>query len=148
MNPTCRFGCCGRYLASGKALVAVVMMVLFAALLLGRSVSNWDVPEAERNRENPHPATEESLKKAKEVYDQNCLFCHGETGAGDGQVAGMLNTKLPSFTDVEHMDKETDGELFWKMSTGKDPMPGFSKKLSAEEMWQLVNLIRSFVKQE
>jgi hypothetical protein len=39
------------------------------------------------------------------------------------------------------MNKETDGELFWKMSTGRGAMPSW--KLMPENLrWELVSYLR------
>jgi mono/diheme cytochrome c family protein len=43
------------------------------------------------------------------------------------------------------MNQATDGELFWKMTTGRSPMPPWSQ-LSDTQRWQLVNYIRSLAK--
>jgi len=42
------------------------------------------------------------------------------------------------------MSGVTDGELFYKISEGKKPMPVFKTKLSEDDRWHLVLLIRSF----
>ena len=139
---------CRNQLTGGTALTAVVLMSIFGVFVVGKAASEWNVPEEDRAKENPQPVTEESLEKGKTIYDQNCLFCHGEGGAGDGQVAAMLSTKPPRFDDAEHMDKETDGEFFWKISTGKEPMPGFAKKLTADQIWHAINYLRQFSKQK
>ena len=41
--------------------------------------------------------------------------------------------------------KETDGELFWKISNGRGPMPPW-KHLPDQERWELVNYIRTLQK--
>jgi len=38
----------------------------------------------------------------------------------------------------------TDGELFWKITAGRKPMPSFETKLSEDERWMLVDYIRTF----
>jgi len=37
---------------------------------------------------------------------------------------------------------QTDGELFWKISEGREAMPGW-KSISEKERWALVHHIRS-----
>ena len=123
-------------------------MSFFGMLAVGKAATEWDLPEDCETKKNPQPATEASLQEGKTIYDENCLFCHGEGGAGDGQVASMLPTKPPSFADAEHMDKEADGEFFCKISIGRDPMPGFAKKLSADQIWHTINYLRQFPKQK
>ena len=46
------------------------------------------------------------------------------------------------FTDARAMGRITDGELFWKISHGRRPMPAFHDKLTEQERWQLVDYIR------
>ena len=139
---------CKRQLTGGRALTAVALASLFVVLAMGNAATDWDLPEDCKTKENPQAVTEESLQEGKKVYDENCLFCHGESGAGNGQVAAMLSTKPPRFDDAEHMDKETDAEFFCKISTGRDPMPGFAKKLSADEIWHTINYLRNFSKKK
>ena len=40
------------------------------------------------------------------------------------------------------MRRATDGELFWKITTGRAPMPSWEDKLSEVQRWQLVNYLR------
>ena len=125
-----------------------IVLSLFGSglLLLAAGAHDWEAPDEAKKMKNPHAATDEAMTLARTQYDENCKFCHGETGGADGPVAGMLKEKPPSFTEAEAMANVTDGELFWKITNGKDPMPGYQKKLSDEERWQLVNLIRTFNK--
>jgi mono/diheme cytochrome c family protein len=42
---------------------------------------------------------------------------------------------------------ETDGELFYKISEGREDMPAFKKKIPDEEdRWSVVNFTRTFKK--
>ncbi|HVB57268.1 MAG TPA: cytochrome c [Candidatus Acidoferrales bacterium] len=63
-------------------------------------------------------------------------------GAGDGPTASLLTPKPADFKDVKLMGKMTDGELFWKMSTGRGAMPSWAQ-LSETQRWQLVNYLRT-----
>src|SRR5215216_7816535 len=51
------------------------------------SKNTWELPEDADKTKNPTPATAESIERGKALYmDQakgNCVFCHGETGAGN-----------------------------------------------------------------
>lgn len=69
--------------------------------------------------------------------------CHGKTGAGDGPAGSALTPKPANFTDTNLMSKATDGELFWKMSNGRGPMPAWKDQLSETQRWQLVNYLRT-----
>jgi mono/diheme cytochrome c family protein len=43
------------------------------------------------------------------------------------------------------MGAVTDGELFYKLTEGRKPMPSFKKRLSDEQRWRMVLLIRAFL---
>jgi len=104
----------------------------------------WLAPEAAVKVKNPVNRTPEGLKAAARLYRQNCVICHGKTGASNGPAASSLPQKPANFTDAGIMRKATDGELFWKMSTGRPPMPAWQAQLSDTQRWQLVNYIRTF----
>jgi mono/diheme cytochrome c family protein len=78
------------------------------------------------------------------VYADKCAHCHGDTGKGDGRDASRYDPAPMDFTDAKRMSEATDGELFYKISEGKKPMPVFKNKLSEDQRWELVLLIRSF----
>ncbi len=44
------------------------------------------------------------------------------------------------------MKEMTDGEIFWKITTGKPPMPSYREELTEKERWDLVNYLRSLAK--
>ena len=106
----------------------------------------WLAPEAAVKVKNPVKTTPEGLKAAARLYRQNCVICHGKTGASNGPAASSLPQKPANFTDAGIMRKATDGELFWKMSTGRPPMPSWQDKLSETERWQLVNYLRTLTR--
>jgi mono/diheme cytochrome c family protein len=43
------------------------------------------------------------------------------------------------------VQSETDGELFWKISTGRGAMPPW-KHLPEKDRWEIVNYIRTLKK--
>jgi mono/diheme cytochrome c family protein len=104
----------------------------------------WIVPEADKQRKNPLTPSEANLSAAKPVYSEKCANCHGDTGKGDGSDATMYDPAPADLTDATKMKKVTDGEIFYQISVGRKPMPSFQKKLTEEQRWQLVLLVRSF----
>ena len=135
-----------------QARIRGVMPIVLAAALHfvtaggGETSSTvWTVTEAQRAQKNPVPATGESTSRGAEVYTKNCLACHGATGDGKGPVAVRLGFSAGDLTRAAWMAKKTDGELFWKIATGRDPMPAFrrEKGLTDLQMWDAVNYIRT-----
>jgi mono/diheme cytochrome c family protein len=116
------------------------------------SKNTWELPDDADKTKNPVEATAESIAKGKELYldrnKGNCIFCHGETGAGNEANLSRLRRKPADLTNKERMSAMTDGELFWKISKGiKDIMPaGENKMKEPEERWHVVNYIRTLAK--
>jgi len=102
----------------------------------------WEAPEAAKQVKNPVKVTKEGLAAAAKLFRMDCMTCHGETGAGDGPAAESLIRRPADFTDEKMMSEATDGELFWKMTKGRTPMPSWEDQLSETERWELVNYLR------
>lgn len=106
--------------------------------------SDWRVPEQVKKMRNPVPSNKEAIGAGMMIYMDHCQSCHGENGDGKGEKAEKLSVVPANFTDAKEMSRLTDGELFWKISHGRRPMPGFQDKLSDQERWQAVDYIRTF----
>ena len=59
----------------------------------------------------------------------------------------MYDPPPADLTDAAKMNKVTDGEIFYQITVGRKPMPSFRKRLTEEQRWQLVLLVRSFAAQ-
>ena len=105
--------------------------------------SDWRVPAQMKKVQNPVPANHEAIGAGMMVYMDRCQSCHGENGDGKGPKAEQLSIAPANFTDARVMSANTDGELFWKITKGRRPMPAFRQKLTDEERWQLVVYIRT-----
>jgi mono/diheme cytochrome c family protein len=105
---------------------------------------DWPVPEEAKKLKNPVPPTPTSLEAAKAIYMDNCAQCHGEQGKGDGPEAMMYDPMPADLSDAHMMSEMSDGEIFWKISEGRRPMPSFKKRFTDEQRWQLVNFVRTF----
>jgi len=129
--------------------VAVLLTVLFASTLvvLGeeRSKEKWSAPAAEAQKKNPVAASESSLAAGRKIYTKTCVMCHGKTGDADGPAVIELNIHPAKLSDPK-LATESDGSLFWKITTGNKPMPAYGKRLSETDRWNLVNYIRTLPK--
>ena len=104
----------------------------------------WVAPDAEKARKNPAPPGKAAVEAGKKVAQVNCVPCHGAGGKGDGAAAVALNPKPADWTSKRVQD-ESDGELFWKISNGRGPMPSW-RHLPEKERWVLIHYIRSLKK--
>lgn len=115
------------------------------------SKNTWELPEDADKTKNPTTATPESIAKGKELYMErtkgNCIFCHGETGAGNEANLAKLRRKPADLTNKAHLAEATDGELFWKISKGiQGIMPAGEKRMTEAERWDVVNYVRTLAK--
>lgn len=116
------------------------------------SKNTWELPANADETKNPVAASAESIAKGKELYLEktkgNCIFCHGETGAGNEANLAKLRRKPADLTNKERMTAMTDGEVFWKISKGiTGIMPAGEKKMpTEEERWHVVNYVRTLAK--
>jgi len=73
-------------------------------------------------------------------------MCHGDDGAGKGDVGASMNLKMQDFTDPATLKGRTDGELFYIIKNGKGDMPPEGDRVKAEQIWDMVNYLRTFSK--
>ena len=134
-----------RGLAVRKALFTLLLGIIVIAIVYTvRQSGPWRVPEEAKHVPNPLHASDIDLKPVRSLYFEKCANCHGDAGKGDGHDAALYDPAPTNFTEVAHMGAVSDGEMFYKISEGRRPMPAFKKKLSEEQRWRLVLLIRSF----
>lgn len=107
----------------------------------------WKAPPAADSVKSPLTFNEETTKKGEELFLLYCVACHGETGAGDGPAGAQLVIKPANFHE-ERVTKQTNGAIFWKITTGRVVMPAFKEVLKEEERWQLVSYIRKLSKEK
>lgn len=133
-----------------RVLTVFTSLVLLASLRYAAApaaeakanADEWKAPARAARKKNPYPAEAASLKAGKTVYAAECADCHGDRGAGDGPGARDLKSPVP---DLSRPDvwRQTDGELFWKLSTGRRDMPGFDDMLTEAQRWQVITYARA-----
>jgi mono/diheme cytochrome c family protein len=123
-------------------VLALAAMLVFAGGALAQTP--WVAPEAEKAKKNPLPADTKVIEQGEKVAKINCVSCHGAKGKGDGAAAAALNPKPADWTSAR-VQGETDGELFWKISNGRGPMPPW-KHLPENDRWAVIRFIRSLKK--
>jgi mono/diheme cytochrome c family protein len=126
-------------------------LLLFSSALLLMSASlsaqtkPWVVPANFKSMKNPIAMSDASKKAGMTLYTRNCASCHGKAGLGDGVKARMLKDFPGDFSKADFQN-QTDGEHFYKTKTGRGEMPKYEGKLSDNDIWNIVNYMRSFKK--
>jgi mono/diheme cytochrome c family protein len=107
----------------------------------------WVVPESAQKVKNPtDKVNKEDLAVGKTLFSKYCQSCHGKEGYGDGPKAKEMKGDMGDFSS-DKFQAQTDGTLFYKMTTGRDDMDGFEKKIpDAEDRWLIINYIRTLKK--
>lgn len=125
-----------------KSVFAVVFIFQFPLVSnFARADSDWNCPR-DQSLENPIKADAASSTRGRFIALENgCIDCHGVQGSGDGAASAKLE-RTPANWRADNVVSETDGCLFWKLTTGRRPMPS-NENLSADDRWNLVNFIRS-----
>jgi mono/diheme cytochrome c family protein len=110
--------------------------------------SEIKIPPEEAKRENPVKPAPESLAEGKRLFLLDCAMCHGKEADGKGDLVEILKTKLPNLRDPAALKNRTDGELFYILKKGKGEMVGEEERMTATQLWHMVNYVRSLAKAE
>lgn len=123
-------------------IALAALLVLFGAPHL-LSAQTWKAPPAADQKKNPLTSHDPAaMEAAKAIYKKECASCHGKKGKGDGPSSVTLGKPVGDMTSAA-AQAQSDGALFWKTAEGRKPMPSFKKKLTEEQIWQIVHFIRT-----
>ena len=121
--------------------IATLSMLLAGGALSAQNAGspsdkNWTAPPDAVARQNPKSGNADAVTAGQKVFLRSCAECHGEDGTGLQE--GVSNLQSP---DVQ---KQSDGALFWKVTTGnvKKGMPAFGK-LEETDRWNVVSYLRT-----
>jgi caa(3)-type oxidase subunit IV len=100
---------------------------------------------AKSKLKDPWIATPELIAHGKELFQVNCISCHGPEGKGNGPAAAALNPHPRNFTsDADWVNGRTVPGVF---KTLKEGVPGSSMAsfatLPTDDRWALVQFVLS-----
>jgi mono/diheme cytochrome c family protein len=92
----------------------------------------------------PLPYTRESIARGKQFYLISCVECHDQDGKGLGR-RDFSGTAPADLTDPEAWVYGTTPQaIFTSIREGtKKDMPPFKDRLQDEQIWNVVNFVRS-----
>jgi cytochrome c5 len=121
-----------------------ILIFIFIVFRIGAfsqtSSPAWVVPQEAMENVCPFQFTPETIKSGEIVFQKNCKSCHGDPGKQN--FAKLVPP--PEDPASAKFQQQTDGEIFFKVTMGKTPMPQFGNILSEEERWQVISYVRSF----
>jgi mono/diheme cytochrome c family protein len=85
------------------------------------------------------PASAPAADAGRLLFSQHCTRCHGDTGAGDGEMVSQLPAPPPDMTDPAFARTRSLLGMFTAITTGNLDalMPPFGDSLSEAERWSL-----------
>ena len=104
----------------------------------------WIVPDKYEKMTNPEEASKENIALGKSLYAKHCKSCHGKEGYGDGPKAEEVDGALGDFS-LDEFQAQSDGALFYKSYVGRKDMPNYEKKMSQEDVWLVINYMRTLI---
>ncbi|HYW74174.1 MAG TPA: cytochrome c [Pyrinomonadaceae bacterium] len=118
-------------------------LLIAATLLLAMTAACKPNQTTANNHSSPAAqTTPDQFAAVRGVYEKDCKNCHGQTGEG-GPVKLDDGTKLkvPSLREGRAVRHE-DSEYLNQITKGGDGMPAFDKKLTPDQMNDLIKMIR------
>jgi mono/diheme cytochrome c family protein len=125
-----------------RIVVTGVLAVVTSVVIIAQ-----ENPEAAKVK-NPVAATPESIATGKQVYTRYCATCHGINGQGGS--GSDISPPAPNLTDDEWKRGSTDGEIFAVIKNGVPDltMEPWGNRIKDEDIWNVVNYVRSLAKKK
>ena len=103
-------------------------------------------PAPAAEKKNPVKPTPEVLAEAKKIFGYDCAMCHGAKGDGKGDLVDSMGLKMKDWNDPAALQGMSDGEIYDIIEKGKDKMIGEGNRASPDQIWGLVDYVRSIGK--
>jgi mono/diheme cytochrome c family protein len=85
------------------------------------------------------------LEAGRKLYFTYCQQCHGSAFDGNGPV-GQSFSPLPTHLQSDHVQQETEGQLFQHISYGiggTGRQPALATTIAIEDRWRIVAFVKS-----
>ena len=143
-----------------RLVLACVSLLILATIALGfgRQQAAQEKPKegaapaadtakpAGADRKNPVASTPEGLAASKKMFGFDCAMCHGATGDGKGDMVESMKLTLHDWRDPASLAGISDGEIYEIITKGKGKMTGEGDRLPPNDVWKMVNYVRSLAK--
>ncbi|MGH9802189.1 MAG: c-type cytochrome, partial [Blastocatellia bacterium] len=113
----------------------------------GKVKQQWPAAAEAASLTSPVKDRPDAAKLGKEYYMQKCADCHGKEGKGNGWMSAMTKRDgkalPPTNLASKAVQANSDGELFWKITNGKSPMPSHRVRFDDDQRWLIVAYLRA-----
>src|SRR5262245_22101978 len=143
----------GRTVAMALALwISVGGIVWLAFVLVFQKPSDGPPsgPGWHRSSEASSASADPGVDKAREVFSQRCVACHGPSGHGDGPASASLSPRPRRFSDASWQASVTDDHIekvikYGGAAVGKSPAMPSNPDLQSDG--QLIAGLRTVVRE-
>jgi mono/diheme cytochrome c family protein len=90
--------------------------------------------------------TQDSVARGKKIYTESCVVCHGVDGSGpEGRTYNVAKKARDLSEPLNYRYGSSDQAIFRTIFYGvpSTPMGGYKKSLSQDDVWDIVNYLRS-----
>ncbi|MDH3537965.1 MAG: c-type cytochrome, partial [Gammaproteobacteria bacterium] len=89
------------------------------------------------------PDLSATAARGKDLWQQNCAFCHAADGTGENWIGSFLEPKPRNLTDAKFMQAMTDDLLLERIREGIEntSMPAWKNVLSEIQIRQIISYI-------
>ncbi len=122
----------------------VSVITFFVIILLffnNMEAQTWDAPTDAKGVKSPIEVTIKNIEKGSELYQLNCKSCHGDPG----QANAIVLTPPPPDLITDRVQLQTEGEIFFKITAGRTPMPAYEKVLAEDDRWRIVMYVKTLL---
>jgi DMSO reductase family type II enzyme heme b subunit len=96
-----------------------------------------------------------AVMAGRDIYYQNCFFCHGDLMYGEGVFADGFNPRPINFQD-ETINQLQEAFLFWRITTGgpglpkegtpwNSAMPVWHEMLGEQDVWNVITFLYDYI---
>jgi len=118
-------------------LLGIVTFLVIVPDLAGQE---WTVPDDKKGKLSTFQFDDNTRKAGEKIYSVNCMSCHGTPGKGNY----LKLVPPPGDPATDKIQRNSDGEIFYKVTNGRGQMPSFKNALESDEIWHVISYLRSF----
>jgi mono/diheme cytochrome c family protein len=134
--------------AGGLGILALVLAFPIHSAVrgeVGGQGTDWTIPANAAELKSPIAPTPAVLKRGASIFESRCRPCHGPEGKGNGPLSDPAHPAADLTAGVK-ADWPPDGVLFYRVWNGKRPMPAFKSDVSQEEVWTVLEYVKTLKK--